>query len=268
MKTRIRGKMRCIKYLMLLFNFLFLLSGACLIIIGGLGEMLYGELRDLTEAGFTSATAILIALGAVIAFVSFAGFWGAWRENYSTLKIFSYMLAALLILELGLGFWMYFTHFNIAGFLQEFLKNILKNYEEDKDVRDLIDKVQKKYHCCGMKSYKDWFKSDWNAEQQNSSLHFWQNNVPVSCCLPNTTQMSDCGRDLDPDRKPAARFVHTEGCVRLTEHFSRNVSLVIVMGVCALCFQVMAILFVCCLRRAIKHAYFFEDGDQIRLVRS
>lgn len=266
MKSRVKGKMRCIKYLMFLFNFLFWLSGVALIILGALGELLYGDIKDNTQAGFTSATAILMAVGSVITVFSFAGCYGAWRENYYTLKVFSYMLVVLLIVELALGFWVYFAHFDVGGFLLKFLKDILSSYEEDKDIQELIDKVQKKYQCCGMNSYKDWFKSEWNVKRQNESVDRWQNNVPRSCCLVNTTYLLSCGDDLDTDSKPAERFVHTEGCVRMKKYFSRNVSVIISVGTVMLSVQVMAILFVCCLRRAIKHSYFFEYGDRVQLV--
>lgn len=124
-------------------------------VIGGLGELLYGDYKNITQTGFTSATAILIGVGCAIGVLGFAGCYGAIRENYYTLKVFSYLLTLLLITEIALGLWLYFAHFSLAKFVKGFLDNILSKYEEDKDIEDLIDKIQREYHCCGSTSYKD-----------------------------------------------------------------------------------------------------------------
>lgn len=266
MRTKVTGTMRWVKYLMFFFNVLFWLTGFGLVVIGGLGELLYGDYKNITQTGFTSATAILIGVGSVIGVLGFAGCYGAIRENYFTLKYFSYLLVLLLIAEIALGLWLYFAHFSLGKFLQDFLNNVLSKYEEDKDIQDLVDKIQRKYECCGSKSYKDWFNSEWNAQRQNKSVHYWVNNVPRSCCLSNTTHSQSCGDDLDTPRKPAEKFVHTEGCLRLKEFFSKHLTFMITLGAGVLTLHVLAILFTCCLRRAIKHSYMLHQGDGILLI--
>lgn len=140
--------------MMFFFNVLFWLTIVALVVIGGLGELLYGDYKNITQTGFTSATAILMGVGCVIGVLGFAGCYGAIRENYYTLKVFSYLLTLLLIAEIALGLWLYFAHFNLAKFLKDFLDNILSKYEEDKDIQHLIDKIQREYHCCGSKATK------------------------------------------------------------------------------------------------------------------
>lgn len=169
MRSRVVGTIRWVKYLMFFFNVLFWLTGVALVVIGGLGELLYGDYKNITQTGFTSATAILIGVGCAIGVLGFAGCYGAIRENYYTLKVFSYLLTLLLITEIALGLWLYFAHFSLAKFVKGFLDNILSKYEEDKDIEDLIDKIQREYHCCGSTSYKDWFNSEWNEQRQQRS---------------------------------------------------------------------------------------------------
>ena len=258
--------MRYVKYLMFFFNFLFWVTGVALVVIGGMGELLYGDYKSITQTGFTSATAILMGVGSVIGIIGFAGCYGAIRENHFTLKLFSYLLVLLLIAEIALGLWLYFAHFSLSKFLQDFLNNILDKYQEDKDVMELIDKVQRKYECCGSKSYKDWFNSEWNKQQQNKSVEYWVNSVPQSCCLSNTTHLSSCGNDLDTPGKPAERFVHTEGCLKLKEFFSKHITFMISLGAGVMTLHVFAILFTCCLKSAIKHSYMLRQGDGILLI--
>ena len=266
MRSKVIGPMRWVKYLMFFFNFLFWLSGVALVVIGGLGELLYGDYKNITQTGFSSATAILMCVGSVIGLFGFAGCYGAIRENYFTLKLFSYLLILLLIAEIALGLWLYFAHFSVGKFLQDFLNNILSKYEDDKEIQELIDKVQRKYDCCGSNSYKDWFNSEWNVQHQNKSRHYWVNNVPRSCCLSNTTGDPSCGNDLDTPEKPAYMFIHTEGCLRLKEFFSRHLYFMITLGSGVMTIHVLAILFTCCLRRAIKHSYMLEQVDRIQLI--
>lgn len=266
MRSRIVGTMRWVKYLMFFFNVLFWLTIVALVVIGGLGELLYGDYKNITQTGFTSATAILMGAGCVIGVLGFAGCYGAIRENYYTLKVFSYLLTLLLIAEIALGLWLYFAHFSLAKFLKDFLDNILSKYEEDKDIQHLIDKIQREYHCCGSKSYKDWFNSEWNNQRQKNSAQNWVNSVPRSCCLSNTTHLPSCGNDLDTPNKPAERFVHTEGCLLRKEFFSKHITFMISLGAGVMALHVLAILFTCCLRRAIKHSYMLQHADGILLI--
>lgn len=266
MRNKVIGKMRWVKYLMFFFNVLFWLTGVALVVIGGLGELLYGDYKNITQTGFTSATAILMVVGSVIGILGFAGCYGAIRENYYTLKLFSYLLVLLLIAEIALGLWLYFAHFSLGKFLHDFLNNILSKYEDDKDIQKLIDRVQRKYDCCGSNNYKDWFNSEWNVQRQNKSVHYWVNNVPRSCCLANTTDDPNCGNDLDTPGKPAEEFIHTKGCLRLKEFISRHLYLMITLGSGVMAIHVLAILFTCCMRRAIKHSYMLEPVDRLQLI--
>ena len=266
MRSRVTGTMRWVKYFMFFFNVLFWISGVGLVVLGCLGELLYGDYKNITQTGFTSASFILIGVGSVIGLLGFAGCYGTIRENYFMLKCFTYLLVLLLIAEIALGLWLYFAHFNVHKFLQDFLSNILSKYEDDKDMRELINRIQREHECCGSKSYRDWYHSDWNAQRQNKSVYYWVNNVPQSCCLSNTTHLESCGNDLDTASKPAEKFVHTEGCLRLKALFSKHLTFMISLGAGVMTIHVLAILFTCCLRRAIKHSNLLHQGDGILLI--
>ena len=50
-----------------------MLTGVALVVMGGLGELLYGDYKNITQKGFTSAAAILIGVGSVIGLLGFLG---------------------------------------------------------------------------------------------------------------------------------------------------------------------------------------------------
>lgn len=269
MQPHVRGKMRCIKYLMCAFNLVFWLSGIGLIAIGALGETVYGDFKNITEVGFTSATAIIIAVGCLIAIVGFAGCYGAIRESYSTLKVFTYLLAFIKIAEVSLGAWMYFGHFDVTYFVKRFLSQIVNKYNRKGDVRKAIDRIQEKSECCGAESYTDWFDSRWNKQRQNVSYGRFRNSVPRSCCLLNVTHLATCGDDLDTETKPGYEFVYTRGCLHLEVYLEQHLDSMVWIGVAIFVIQVVAILFTCCLRRAVKDAVTMNEiPDRINLLRS
>jgi hypothetical protein len=243
------------------------LSGLGLISIGGFGEILYGDVNEITRSGFTSASAVLIAVGCLIAIVGFAGCYGSIRESYSTLKFFSYALVLLVIVEISLGAWLYFSHVRVFIVLQGFLSQIISKYEIDNDVEKLIDKVQEKYKCCGAKQNSDWYNSDRNKNRQNTSLDTWINNVPHSCCLSNTTHSQTCGDDLDTETRPAYMYVHKQGCFEyIRGYLLHHIGIVVSVGAVVVTLQVTAMLLACCLRRAIKVALQREFGNHVNVV--
>lgn len=78
--------------------------------------MLYGDYKNITQKGFTSAAAILIGVGSVIGLLGFLGCYGAIRENFFTLKLFSILLTLLLIAEVALGLWLYsIAYFSVGN---------------------------------------------------------------------------------------------------------------------------------------------------------
>ena len=266
---RVKGKMKCIKYIMLVFNLVFWLSGIGLIAIGAVGETIYGDFKNITEIGFTSATAIIIAVGSFIALIGFLGCCGAVCESYTSLKVFAYLLCFIMIAEVSLGAWMYFGHFDVTYFVKQFEKKIDTKYNQKDSYRKAIDRIQERSECCGAESYQDWFKSEWNKKRQNGSYARFIKSVPRSCCLPNVTHLADCGENLDTHSKPGNKFVYTKGCLYLETYLEQHLEAMVWIGVAIFVIQVVAVLFTCCLRRAVKDAVRKNEiPDRINLLLS
>lgn len=267
MRSTLHGQMACIKYFMFFINCLVLIAGLILLTMGGLGEVLYGSVRHLAHVGFSSASIILIVIGCFLTIVGFTGCHGSIRENPLTLRVFSYLLVLIILLEIVLSSWIYFAHVKVYTVLEEFVSRILSRYEMDNDIKRLIDKVQEKYSCCGAKGYDDWYDSSWNKHRQNSSVSIWIDSVPHSCCLKNTTHLKNCGYNIDTPSKPASKFVNTPGCFQYLERLVlRHMGLVVTVAITTVMVEVMALLFACCLRRAIMVGRDREPSDAMGLV--
>nr|XP_053649633.1 CD63 antigen-like [Cherax quadricarinatus] len=74
--------MKCIKYLLFIFNLLFVISGFAVIIVGAVIEANYRTYLDFISSTYVSASSILIAVGVLIFVVGFFGCCGAVKENH------------------------------------------------------------------------------------------------------------------------------------------------------------------------------------------
>uniref|UniRef100_K7F500 CD63 molecule n=1 Tax=Pelodiscus sinensis TaxID=13735 RepID=K7F500_PELSI len=78
----VEGCMRCVKFLVFFFNFLFWLCGIALIVIGIYVQMELNNTLIMSSASASGAPIVIIVVGVVIFFVSFFGCCGAWKESY------------------------------------------------------------------------------------------------------------------------------------------------------------------------------------------
>lgn len=68
-------------------------------------------------------------------------------------------------------------HVDLIG-IGEALNKALNTYPEDR--KQLVDRVQIKYHCCGVNDYRDWLQISWYEKTKN--LNNSRGAVPFSCC--------------------------------------------------------------------------------------
>uniref|UniRef100_A0A8C0GJD6 CD63 antigen n=1 Tax=Chelonoidis abingdonii TaxID=106734 RepID=A0A8C0GJD6_CHEAB len=78
----LEGGMKCVKFLVFFFNFLFWLCGVALIVIGILVQIDLNKTLVMSSASASGAPIVIIVVGVVIFFVSFFGCCGASKENY------------------------------------------------------------------------------------------------------------------------------------------------------------------------------------------
>ncbi|KXJ79658.1 hypothetical protein RP20_CCG028628 [Aedes albopictus] len=187
------------KTLLSVFNFVFFVLGS---IVLGVGIWLVADkssfiaLLKMVESDqlehFTQPAVIeqlayfLIAIGAIMFFLSFLGYCGAIRESQCLLTTYGLFLIVILILEV--------TACGLAAAYKESAKTETKNYlqttiskyysSNDRNQSDAVtlmwNYLMSEMHCCGVDDYRDFNLSDkWN-ESKGSRV------IPEACCMQTT----------------------------------------------------------------------------------
>ncbi|XP_022379303.1 tetraspanin-10 isoform X2 [Enhydra lutris kenyoni] len=150
----------CLKYLIFLFNFLFSLLGALALAFGLWGLAVKGSLRGSGGAALPEDPLLGLALGGLaVSAVSLAGCLGALCENACLLRCFSGGLIAFLALEAVVGSLLVALWGPLQDGLEPMLRAAITHYQDDADLRFLIDQVQLGLQCCGVSSYRDWTRN-------------------------------------------------------------------------------------------------------------
>jgi len=235
----LEGGMKCVKFLLFFFNFIFWLCGLALIIVGILVQMSLHNTFMIRDAAASGAPIVLIVVGVVIFFIAFFGCCGAFKENYCMVTTFAILLSLVIIIEIAAAIAGYIYRNKISTVVQDSLTEMISNYNNSTDeFRNAVDKLQKDLKCCGVNSSSDWrhFKPSGNS-------------VPDSCCVNVTT---NCGIGTMTD----AAKVHQEGCHDVVEALlKKNIQWVIVAALVIAFLQIMGIVFSCLLMRGIRSGY-------------
>ncbi|KAM3618694.1 uncharacterized protein V6R79_023763 [Siganus canaliculatus] len=234
----VEGGMKCVKFLLFFFNFIFWLCGLALIVVGILVQVALHNTLKISDAAASGAPIVLIAVGVLVFFIAFFGCCGAWKENYCMVTTFAVFLVLIVIVEIGAAIAGYFFRQNISTVVQDSLTDMIKNYNNSTgEFKDAMDKMQQNLKCCGVNSSSDWrsFKPDGNS-------------VPDSCCKNETT---NCGLGA-----MTSSNVYQKGCQEAVEALlKKNIQWVIVAALVIAFLQIMGIVFACLLMRGIRSGY-------------
>ncbi|XP_038642426.1 CD63 antigen [Scyliorhinus canicula] len=227
----VEGAMKCVKYLMFIFNFLFWISGIALIVVGILVQTKVNGTLHITSVAASGAPIVIIIVGVVINFVAFFGCCGAWKENYCMVTTFAVLLILIFLVEIAAAIAGYVFKDQIRGVFERSFNETMRNYNSSGNAAN-IDNLQKQFHCCGSAHYTDWFPP---------------RQVPDSCCKVPAT---NCGRNV------TATNIYQEGCVNVINTWLKN-NIVIVAGVALgiALFQLLGIIFACVLMKGIRSGY-------------
>ncbi|XP_069489666.1 tetraspanin-2 [Ambystoma mexicanum] len=155
---RVSGTMRCIKYLLCAFNFVFWLTGSAVIAIG-LWLRFGADISELALQGGGSLSSyftglyILIAAGTLMMIVGFFGCCGAARESQCLLGSFFASLLVIFAAEMTAGLFVFIGK-NAA--VEEFQDMYRIAYEENKKgiqgSNETLIVFHKILDCCGEES--------------------------------------------------------------------------------------------------------------------
>lgn len=231
--------MKCVKFLLFFFNFIFWLCGLALIVVGILVQVSLHNTFMIHDATASGVPIVLIGVGVVIFFIAFFGCCGAWKENYCMITTFAILLSVIIIVEIAAAIAGYIFRNKISNVVQDSLTEMITKYNNSSaEFRKTVDKLQEDLKCCGVNS-----SSDWKNFKPNG------NSVPDSCCVNVTI---NCG---DKTMTDAAK-VHQEGCHDAVEALlKKNIQWVIVAALVIAFLQIMGIVFSCLLMRGIRSGY-------------
>ncbi|KAJ8390491.1 hypothetical protein AAFF_G00102880 [Aldrovandia affinis] len=235
----VEGGLKCVKFLLFFFNFLFWLCGLALIVLGILVQVALHNTPVMRNASGSAAPLALIAVGVIIFFISFFGCCGAWKESHCMVTTFAVLLSLIIIIEIGTAIAGYIFRGKLNGIVHDGLKDMISNYKNSTDdFRKSVDKLQEDMKCCGANSSTDW-----------GSFMSGGDSVPDSCCK-NVTKSCGVGAMLDGSK------VYQEGCQVAVEALLRKNTLWVIVGAVVIAFlQIMGIVFACLLMRGIRSGY-------------
>lgn len=166
MKLHLRSQ--CVKYLLFVFNLLFVITGIILLSIGVAIHGIYHSYQHFLDNKFLSVPSLLIAIGAIIFFIAFFGCCGAVRENYCMIVTFTSLLAIVFILELAGGISGYVLRARASTIIQTKMVDTMEDYQNSTEIAAVWDKLQRDFACCGTHNASDWQKK--------------MKAIPITCC--------------------------------------------------------------------------------------
>ncbi|KAK7090880.1 tetraspanin-7-like [Littorina saxatilis] len=239
----------CMKTLMMVFNFIFWVTGIVILAIGIWTKVDLYKYLELSNIYKAEAPFILIGVGAVIVIVGSLGCCCTVKGHSFLLYLYCGMLFLVFIMELSAGITLLVYKGKLEKGFQEGLTHKITLYGQkgEETITDAFDELQSKLHCCGIGSYNDWFSTPWGQEQKEP------HSVPVSCCRVDikTCQNSN----LPPQANSTHMPIYTHGCHKLVVDFiNGNMGPIggVALGISF--FQVLGAILACCLAKSISKA--------------
>lgn len=226
----VNAGMKCIKYLLAVFNLAFVVLSIAIIALGATALSRPDEVNKIVETPNKSSIS-LIVVGVVLFVVAFMGCWGAFRENYCMLITFSVILFIALVIELIAGGLIIGFKKQIEEAAHESFETLMDKARTEEKAKNLVDEAQASLHCCGARGPEDYRR--------------YNMSIPESCCEKEDTRSENPCKD-----------VYQEGCVKIVkniiiEYYGPVGGVAIAMGI----IQLIGLVFACLLARSVKKEY-------------
>ncbi|XP_070358120.1 tetraspanin-7 isoform X2 [Equus asinus] len=203
----------CLKTLLIIYSFVFWITGVILLAVGVWGKLTLGTYISLIAENSTNAPYVLIGTGTTIVVFGLFGCFATCRGSPWMLKLIK------------------------DTFLRTYT-DAMQNYNGNDERSRAVDHVQRSLSCCGVQNYTNW----------STSPYFLEHGIPPSCCMNET----DCNPQDLHNLTVAATKVNQKGCYDLVTSFMET-NMGIIAGVAfGIAFsQLIGMLLACCLSRFI-----------------
>ncbi|KAJ8974805.1 hypothetical protein NQ317_000406 [Molorchus minor] len=192
------------KSLLMVFNFVFWVSGIAILAIGIWMEVeLYKYMEMSTEFSGTTSY-VLIGIGSLIILIGSLACCCTVKGQPVLLYVYGAFLAIVFIMELGAGISIYAYRTKLTEGFDKGLTKAMVHYRNDSaHLAADFDRIQQTLHCCGNHGPTDWLNL--NTPQP----------IPISCCIK-----ANCNTDIDGE-------IYTEGCYdKVTDFLFENIGIV------------------------------------------
>ncbi|XP_028255623.1 tetraspanin-7-like [Parambassis ranga] len=229
----------CLKTLLLLYSFIFWVTGVVLLSVGLWWKFMLGPYTLLISSDPSNGPYMLTGTGAAIVLFGLFGCFATCRGRPWMLKMYAVFLSLVFMTELIAAISGFVFRHEIKGTFLTAYSDAVMTYDGRSDRSLAVDGVQRRLHCCGVYNYTSWF----------SSVYFPAGGVPASCCV----SFSDCSSADLKNVTVAARKVHRQGCYELVTSFIES-NMGIIAGVTfGIAFsQLIGMSLACCLSRFIN----------------
>lgn len=239
----------CLKMLMMVFNFVFWITGVSLLVLGIWMKIQLYIYFQITTANYSSNVAFaLIGIGAVIVVVGMLGCCCTYKGNTVLLYMYAAFLVIIFIAELASGIAGFVFKSHLEDNMKSGLDDAILKYDADKDIAKALDSIQSTLHCCGVEKYTDWFSTPWEKGQIGKQMA-----VPESCCDQTAPKCQNT--NLPAKYTNDTLTIYKKGCSSLMIDFiGTNFGIMggTVIGLAF--FMLLGALLSCCLAKSINKA--------------
>lgn len=227
--------MKCVKYLLFAFNLIFVIAAIALIAVGAYVQIKLVDYYDFFGNEYTGPGILLIVVGVFIFFIAFFGCMGALKENYCLTMSFAVLLAVVFILMIAGGIAAYVLRNDIEDKVVMILIEAEKKYNITIGATSTWDKLQREFHCCGVKNASEWL------------IFNLTRTYPVSCCIDESQHCSPHINETE-----IQKIVCEDAFISWMKD---KVAIIGGVGIGLAFVMVVGVLFACCLARAIRKEY-------------
>uniref|UniRef100_A0A8C5ZDK8 Tetraspanin n=1 Tax=Marmota marmota marmota TaxID=9994 RepID=A0A8C5ZDK8_MARMA len=181
----------CLKTLLIIYSFVFWITGVILLAVGVWGKLTLGTYISLIAENSTNAPYVLIGTGTTIVVFGLFGCFATCRGSPWMLKLVSNHIAPCLP--------------QIKDTFLRTYTDAMQNYNGNDERSRAVDHVQRSLSCCGVQNYTNW----------STSPYFLEHGIPPSCCMNET----DCNPQDLHNLTVAATKVNQKGCYDLVTSF-------------------------------------------------
>lgn len=202
-------------------NFLFLLVGLGLLVVGVIYQVNFTKLTDVIPSELSAVGNVpifAIVVGSIILVISFLGCCGAFKNNTCMLSWYGGILIAIFLLQVALGIYAFLKYQDLNDFKSQITQQLEQVFAKNES--GVVDQIQQTLQCCGTDGPSYW---------TNDGL-----DIPESCYSSDDTPYED-------------------GCLTvLTNYLSTSIRTLAIVAIAVSTVEVVGAVLALCLTNCIR----------------